>query len=391
MTLQSAVDQAGRVLGDLHRQTRNLLANNSSTEEPTAGELWEKVSPQLEKALAIYERKESPDTPESSWIPGRTTRNSCREDFEKILDTVLCILGTCGAAGYRTRIRNFQAANVESQSRIAEYRERVLSACAEKSQNFVETVVFSSKEGLADSIADETDRIVERNQQIDSLKIAFRQHLKHIGISVSPETADSFLLPVEDDIISMAAVICNIGLITQQLQELVDASKEAPAETKRYYGMYVLLVFAVDRIQTHFIQEIDQRFLPKIAEYEKEAADHITDARAQMKAGGPREPLEANIAANRRTIEACHLLAETLRNQRRTVADENRSVRMQEAAAVNTYRTVCLSLNVAELIGYCQAAFRALRDLRLPALRPFQSVQLNQELQTLAERVAAKE
>jgi hypothetical protein len=52
---------------------------------------------------------------------------------------------------------------------------------------------------------------------------------------------------------------------------------------------------------------------------------------------------------------------------------------------------VGLSLNVAEMINYCQATFSALRELRLPALRPFQNVQLNQELQELAERVAAKE
>lgn len=388
MNIQNTVDQAGRLLGDLHRQTHDFLSNNTAIEEPKAGELWERVSPQLEKALAIYERKESPDIPESSWIPGRTTKKSCQENFEGILDTVLTVLGTCGAAGYRTRIRSLQAANVASQTRIAQYRERLLSASAEKSQNFAETLLVSSKEGLTDSIADETDRVADRNQQVENLKTAFRQHLQHLGINVSPEIADSFLLPIEDDIVAMAAVISNIGLITQQLQDLVDASKEAPAETKRYYGMYVLLVFAVDRIQSHFIQEIDQRFLPKIAGYEKEAADHVADARAQVKAGGPRYALEANIAANRRTIEACHVLAKVLQNQRRNVLDENRRVRMQEAAAVNTYRTVCLSVNVAELIGYCQAAFRALRELRLPALRPFQSVQLNQELQTLAERGA---
>jgi hypothetical protein len=80
-----------------------------------------------------------------------------------------------------------------------------------------------------------------------------------------------------------------------------------------------------------------------------------------------------------------------LRGQRRTVLDENRRVRTQEAAAINTYRTVCLSINVAELIGYCQAAFRALRELQLPPLRPFQNLQLNDELQRLAERVTAKE
>ena len=71
--------------------------------------------------------------------------------------------------------------------------------------------------------------------------------------------------------------------------------------------------------------------------------------------------------------------------------DDNRKVRVLQAAAVNTYRTVCLSLNVAELIGYCDAAFRALRELRLPPLKPFQGIQLTEEMQKLAERVIAKE
>ena len=307
-----------------------------------------------------------------------------------ILNTLLAVLETCGAAGYRTRIRNLVADNATSQARITKYREQALSASREQTQNFVEGLITSSKEALKDSIADETDRISERNRQIESLKAGFQEHLQHIGISVPPETADSFLLPVEDDIVSMAAVISNIGRLTEQLQNLVDESKEAPEQTRRYYGMYVLLVFAVDRIQTHFINEVDQRFLPKITGYEKEAAHHMSDAQAQLKSGSSREPLEANIAAHRQAIKACHLLSEMLRNQRRTVLEENRKVQAQEAVAVNTYRTVCLSINVAEMIGSCQAAFCALRDLRLPPLRPFQNVQLNEEIQKLAERATGR-
>jgi hypothetical protein len=185
--------------------------------------------------------------------------------------------------------------------------------------------------------------------------------------------------------------ISNICRITEQLQGLVDASKEAPAETKRYYGMYVLLVFAVDRLQTHFITEIDEHFLPRIAGHEKEAVRHVADAQAQIKGGGPREQLEANISGNNRSIEACRLLACRLRDYHRAILNDNREVRILEAAAVNTYRTVCLSLNVAELIGYCDAAIRALRELHLPPLRPFQSVQLTEEMQKLAGRVVSED
>jgi hypothetical protein len=391
MNIQGALGRAGRLLEGAEHQARDLFGRNSETEEPTAGELWTKASPALEKALDIYGRKESPDTPESSWIPGRTTKSSCQQDLDSILDTVLAVLGTCGAAGYRQRIRDLQADNAASQTRIARYRERALSAPAEQSQSFAEGLVLQSKEALRDSIADETDRISERNSQIDSLKVGFREHLKHVGIGVPAEIADSFLLPVEDELVSMAAVISNISHIAEQLQPLVDASKEAPAETKRYYGIYVLLVFAVDRIQTHFVNEIDGRFLPKIGNYEHEANQHIADAQAQISRGGPREQLAANIAANQRNIEACRLMIDILKSHRRSVLDENRKVQVLEAAAVNSYRTVRLSFNVGELIGYCEAAYRALRELRLPQLRPFQNGRLNEELQKLGERVVSKE
>jgi hypothetical protein len=390
MNVQSGVDQAGRLFGDMRRQARAYFSGNSDIEEPTAGDLWEKASPELEKALAIYDKKDLPDTPPSTWIPLRTTKESCQKDIEAILDTVLAVLGTCGAAGYRTRIRNLQADTATSQARIGKYREQMLSAPVEGSQNFVEGLIVSNKEALEDQIADESDRIAERAQQIESLKFGFREHLQRIGINVSPDTADSFLLPVEDNVVSMAAIISNIGRLSEQLQHLVDESKEAPAETKRYYGMYVLLVFAVDRIHSHFVREIDENFLPRLSAYEEGAAQHIESAQSQISLGGPREQLTANIAANRKTIDACRLMAETLRSHRRSVLDENQKVRILEAAAVNSYRTVCLSFNVAELIGYCEAAFRALRELRLPLLRTFKSFQLNEEMRKLAERMVEK-
>ncbi len=413
MNVQEVVGYAGRVIEDIHRQARSYLKDNSGTEEVGSGELWEKISSDLESALAAFDKKELRDTPRFRWNPLRKTvgiiakkassdtseyswnpfcdsQESCQADLDKILDGVLAILGTCGAAGYRTRIRQLQAEIGASQNRIANYREQMLSASPEQSQNFVQTVIVSSREGLQDNIADETDRVAEKGHQIENLKAGFREHLQHIGITVSPETADSFLLPVEDHIVSMAAVISNIGGLTEQLQNLVDESKEAPAEAKRYYGIYVLLVFSVDRIQNHFIKTIDESFIPRLCEFQQEAVENIADARAQLSGGGPKEQLAANVAAGERTVDACRLMIDTLQSHKRTVLDENKKVRILAQAAVNTYRTVRLSNDVAELIGYCESAFGALRDLKLPPLRPFQSVQLNAELQSLSERLVNK-
>jgi hypothetical protein len=126
------------LIEDLHRQASAYFAGNSEIEEPTAGDLWEKAVPDLEKALAILDKKESKDTPEFSWNPLLRSKAGCQKDLDKVLDATLVVLGACGAAGYRTRIRNLQADVATSQARIGTYREQMLSAPAEESQNFVE-------------------------------------------------------------------------------------------------------------------------------------------------------------------------------------------------------------------------------------------------------------
>ena len=140
-----------------------------------------------------------------------------------------------------------------------------------------------------------------------------------------------------------------------------------------------------------FIREIDHVHLPKLRAFEEEARRNITEARNQIASGGPREQLRANIDAANTTIEACHCLAGTLRDQKNAIAGENEQTKLMLDAAINTYKTVRLSLNVAELMSDCRKAFQALRQLRLPRLRTFQNVQLKAEMQRLAERMHDRE
>jgi hypothetical protein len=86
----------------------------------------------------------------------------------------------------------------------------------------------------------------------------------------------------------MAAVIGNIGRLTEQLQQLVEATRETPSHTKRYYGIYVLLVLAVDRIQTHFVSEIDQTYIPRLQLSAKSATGIIHHAQSEIGRGGSR-------------------------------------------------------------------------------------------------------
>jgi len=363
-----------------------IATENSGNQKGTATELWGEVCPQLEKALGLYDKRDSDSVPEKDWL--RKDKASYQEQIDKILDAVLRVLEISGARECRREIKTLHQAIKESYQRIAEYREQRLSAPPEATLSFPKSIWKTSHESCEEAIADEEREIEEMRRQIGQLKERFRNQLQQIGIEAFEDDIDLLLMPVtKDDFVSMAAVVSNIATLTAQLERLTEESRELPAPTRKYYGMHLLLVYAVDRVQTRFIQEIDHVHLPKLHAFEEEARQNITEAQNQIAGGGPREQLRANIDAARTTIDACHCLNRALRDQKNAIAAENEQTILMLAAAVNTYKTVRLSLNVAELMSDCRKAFQALRQLRLPLLRTFQNLQLKGELQRLSERL----
>jgi hypothetical protein len=359
----------------------------------TAIELWGKARPQLEKALGYYDRLDAdslPDTAEltdfASWFG--QSKASYQEEINEIIDAVLRVLEASGAAECREEIKKLQQAAKDSLQRIGEYRERMVSARPQDSLSFPASVWSKSVEDLKEAIAAEERQIDDLRGQIGLLKERFRSQLREIGIDVFDDEIDYLLMPVtQDDFVSMAAVVANIAALTAQLERLTEETRELPTHTRRYYGMYLLLVYAIDRVQTRFIQEIDHVHLPKLHAFEEEARQNIADAKNQISGGGPKEQLKANVEAAKLTIEACRSLACVLRDQQKAIARENGQTQLMLNAAVNTYKTIRLSMNVAELMSDCRQAFGALRQLRLPRLRTFQNLQLKGELQRLSERL----
>ena len=386
MNALDAVDEVRRWVG----VRLGKLSDGRSIQEPSTGELWDRSANLLDRGLGVYDTGRSDSTPEFTMNPFGDSKASCRKDLDQILDKLVDILGLCGASECRDQLRSLQGEIVSSKKRIGLYRQQLISAPHEKSLNAIEGIWIRSREGLEEQIDLESETIERKAHQIEEAKLRFRDYLKCISVSVSKESADSFLLPIEDEILSMVAVISNVKRLTSELERLLDESREGLIEATRFYGIYVLLVLAVDRIEKHFIMKVDDEFSPQLKQITAESRYIIADARDQISKGGPEEILLANIETNKRTISGCQMFADILESQRRAIAARNLDTLRVLGAAANTYRTVRIATDVRRVFGECQAAFKGLRELSLPALRTFQNVQLNEELHQLAERVALK-
>ncbi len=374
------------IVDELGKTISGWVKRSSDSEDATTVDPWTKACPQLEAALEKYNYLDSKTLPETAWF--RASKASYQQELDTIIDAVIQILEMSGAAACREEVRALQQEITESLQEVAACREQLISAPSKASRSSISSIWTEDREGLEESIRDEQSEIEGMRDHIAKLKEKFRSQLRDIGIEVADEEIDYLLMPVtKDDIVSMATIVTNIASITLQLEKLTEDSKELRSHTKRYYGMYLLLVYSIDRVQTRFIQEIEHVSLPKLQTFEQGARQNIAEAKNQISSGGPKDQLRANIDAGNTTIEACRCFANTLREQRDAISRENEHTKRMLAAAVNTYKTVLLSLNVAELMSDCQKAFQALRGLKLPRLRTFQNLQLKGELQRLTERM----
>lgn len=374
------------IVDELGKTISGWVKRSSGSEDASTIDPWTKACPQLEAALEKYNYLDSKSLPETAWF--RASKASYQQELDAIIDAVIQILEMSGAAACREEVRVIQREITEALQEVAAYREQLISAPSKASLSSISSMWTEDREGLEESIRDAQLDIEGLRDRIAKLKEQFRNQLRAIGIEVVDEEIDYLLMPVtKDDIVSMAAIVTNIASITAQLERLTEDSKELRSHTKRYYGMYLLLVYAIDRVQIRFIQEIEHVHLPKLQTFEQGARQNIAEAKNQISNGGPKDQLRANIDAGNTTIEACRCFANTLREQRDAISRENEHTKRMLAAAVNTYKTVLLSLNVAELMSDCQKAFQALRGLKLPRLRTFQNVQLKGELQRLTERM----
>jgi hypothetical protein len=310
------------------------------SEQGTANiEVWSKSYHQLDGALRLYDKLDS--LPDTAWLTA--SKKSHQTKIDQIIDGLILVLNTSGAADCRREMKAVQQAITESLQRQAEYRERQISAPPKASLSYLESIWNASREAYEQLIIAETHKVTEMRQTIEGLRERFRTQLTAIGVQVSQDEIDSLLTPVtQDDIVSMAAVAINIASLTTKFEQLTDESKELPQQTKRYYGMYLLLVYCLDRIHRRFIQEIDQLHLPKLQEYEQEAGKNIAEAQNLIKGCGSEKELAANIEAGNTTIEACRCFAMALREQKNTIIRENKLIKRMLAAAANTYKTMSL-------------------------------------------------
>jgi hypothetical protein len=343
--------------------------------------VWDGVLPTLEETLALEERQAT--LPESSWFGEDQASNQAAID--ELLDQAVDLLSTSDVQSYRDRIASLQQEIGRARQDIAEYRRLRVSAPRE-------SLVNKTVSDYAQAIAAREADIDGFEDELSRAKAEFAAELRGLGLELSDEQVELLLSTVVgDNLIDLGIVFDNVKSITEQLERLVAESGEDLPSARRYYGMYVVLLKSLHQMHLQVEQAIAGKYIPQIEAIAERARDLSEQTRGLMaRTPAKREILEANLEAQRLTVEAAGIYRDYLDAQGREVTAARVALEKDIAAAWNTYETVRVSGELVGLVRSSRELLEGLLDRQVPALRPFRNQEMQREFEKLTAQLRAE-
>lgn len=350
------------------------------------------VLDKLSDSLAIH--YEIPTLEKSKFL-GRD-QASANSDLNESLDDLMDVFDSEKLKALREQYRSLEDKIAEEKSKQQEYRsEKVLASRDERSLRTkllpgetLKSMVAVSKADYEMLIETSDTNISEYQKELSQTLVEMRTYFSSIGLSLTTEQIDVLMSSVVgDDILKMSVVFNAIKDVTLKLEELTNQTGESLEHAKKYYGMVVVLYKLMERMQTHFIAEIDDNYLPKLQGFKETAQSNIKESKQLMSKHVNVKTLKSNVESNELTLKVIALYKRILMSQRDKVFKANDMTKKEMAVADNTYKTVSLSSAVSGLISDGANNFGKLISLQIPDVREFQNQKIKEEFKLLSQKL----
>ena len=362
--------------------------SNGQIQSNDVSQFFDKTHGALESALDLYDEQQNlPNRSELRFYDYLSrTKEHQQQKVDAYLDVAADALGISGINERRAKIASLREAIADSQSRISSYERAKISA-PKSSYNPLTT----TKAGYNKKIEKAKKTIADAEQQIVDEKQRLINDLKKIGMPISEENVDVLLESITgDQFVRISIMFDNAKNYAKELERLTEQTGEDLDTAKKYYGVYLMLLHTIDRLQNKFVETVDQEYYPQLEKYVELAKENIKEAREAIRQGGDRKILENNIYSNEVTLDAASYYKQSLSKQKIEMTRANKTIKRNILTATNTYKTAALSKDIASLISVSRRAFDSISGLSVPDLRPFQNAKLKAEFSRMSREIQGK-
>lgn len=311
------------------------------------------------------------------------TKESQERKVEGYLDVAGEALGISEISDRRKLIFDLRQKIADNRRDITVYQRKRISA-PDRTYNPLSV----TKSGYDKKIKDAKEDIVRAENQIEQTKVQLVKDLNRIGMQLDPESIDNLLESITgDEFVRVSIIFDNAKSFAAELERLTNESGEDLEAAKKYYGVYLMLLKTVSRLQDKFVENVDNEYYPKLDQFAQKARQNIKEAKRAMELGGDQSVLKNNISSNQLTYDAAMFYKEGLAHQKHQMMMANLETKKNILTAANTYKTVALSKDVAALMAVSRRAFDAISGLSVPDLRPFKNEKMKDAFSQLTREL----
>ncbi len=344
--------------------------------------IWDKALPRLEKSLEVFDRSKT--LPDSSFFG--EDKQSNRKKYEDLLDSVFTIL--IGSELHNARQEyNFLDMKIDQAGDEIEFLLKNRIIAPEKSWNPLK----KTRGKIDEKIADLREEIKSLTARKEELRAAISAALAELGVDAGEGRLDILLSSVSgDDVMHLMMAADSIKKINMQIVKLVEEGQGTVQAARKYTGIHMILTDLYLYANLNVLDRIGREYIPRLEEIIKTARKLGAEARQMLAATGRdeknRQILEANMAANDRTVKTAELYRQYLRGQENALRRASEKLKRDYFVAKNTYDTVKTGTDLISLIQISMTTLDGIFGFVVPDL----SLAYDRELMKEFERITGQ-
>ena len=192
-----------------------------------------------------------------------------------------------------------------------------------------------------------------------------------------------------DDIMQMM----NLAIILKQVQYAIGKQvKSSPqfngAQLQRYVGIQLVLLLAYQQAHVIGMENIQEKFLPRLSEIQKKAEENLQETRALKNSSQEGASyLEQNIRLSENTIQIAEQYRGALQAMAKSLEQSRSKVDRNVAVTRNTFKTVSTGASLLQLIQESSQDYSELINFNPPLLDTIYSDQMMEAFQQVSAQL----
>jgi len=334
-----------------------------------------------ERLIELYTKYGKAPESTNMWQPLTSSKGEVRSQIDRLTETVEDVLIP---ESHKKFVKSFRATvdDIDQLEKgIAELKVKKFEAPEERLLLDPLTV---TKYAIDSYIVSKEMDIVAKKEFLQSLREEYSALLnERYNINLNPSEVDILMARVDgDDIVRSSVAVGAIGEVLVALELILNESGENMEVAQQYYGIVVLARETLVGIWERHLLKYENDWFPRLDGLKQDAKLAVKNNKAAVKpmmSIAQRNALQKNIEANEFTLRVIMDYQASLRTQQKSVRNVLSKARMDLTVARLTLETVHLSGDLLETVRTSRGEFKALMEVQLPTLRPFENAELREK------------